>query len=631
MSGTRMYCDAARALWLAALLLFISSSDLHAQVERASRVLDRELEAFIDGAMATQLKAFGVIGAGVAVVSGDEVLVRGYGHSDLARGKPVDGDRTLFRIGSIAKVFTWIGVLQLVEQGKLDLDTDVNVYLTDVQVPATFAEPVTLAHLMTHTAGFEDRVIANMGRTEDCLLPLAEIVADGMPARVRPPGELAAYSNFGATLAGHIVSEVSGMSWRDYVEQHVILPLGLEHTTPRQPVPPHLEPWLSHGYAAGGASQGFEFIPGEPAGSISASMADVARLMQAQLNLGRLGDATILTEETAALMQRRFFEHSPRLNGVLLGLYELSSHGRRVFGHGGDTIWFHARMLLVPESELGIYVAYNTDTGVAAQVEFTEVLLDRFFPQPESPAEPGRPLDPDTASRLTGWYVATRVPHTTRAKVLQLAFSIRVFVDDRGRLRTWSPDWSGRTWEMLDDLLFREVGGSERILFRAAETGQASHLFIDSGATTAFERLGPLETPVVQLGVALVTSLVLLIAAVWWPVRWLRQRGRQPRELPLARPMAWLAAVLLGAFFLAIAAAATADPYAVAFGLPALVRAAMWFPVAASVLVGGAAIAAVMSWVKGVWTLRSRLSYSVVALAGIVLTIWLRHWNLTAL
>ena len=118
------------------------------------------VEAFVDGFMSAYLEENGAVGGVVSIVeNGQIVLAKGYGEDDRARHRAVEARRTLFRVGSVSKLFIWTAVMQLVERGKVDLDADVNRYLEGVEVPATFKEPVTLAHLMTHTAGFEDHVI----------------------------------------------------------------------------------------------------------------------------------------------------------------------------------------------------------------------------------------------------------------------------------------------------------------------------------------------------------------------------------------------------------------------------------------------------------------------------------------
>ena len=199
-----------------------------------------ELEAFVDGIMVANLRDKHVAGATVAVVKDGALLfAKGYGYADVAQRRPIDAERSLFRIGSTSKLFTWTAVMQLVEQGKLDLDADVNRYL-DFKIPATFPQPITLRHIMTHTPGFEEDSRDLISDDSTTLVPLGGWLATHIPGRVRPPGTFASYSNYATALAGYIVQRASGMPWDDYIEQHVLAPLGMTQTTTRQPVPARL-------------------------------------------------------------------------------------------------------------------------------------------------------------------------------------------------------------------------------------------------------------------------------------------------------------------------------------------------------------------------------------------------------
>src|SRR5262249_29221696 len=154
----------------------------------------------------------------------------------------------MFRIASISKLFTWTAVMQQAEAGKLDLDADVNTYMKDVKIPPAFDKPVTLKNLLTHTPGFEDYVIGLFAHKPEEMRPLAEVLKTQMPARVRPPGTIASYSNHGTAMAGYAVACVSGQSWEDYVEQRILKPLGMEHTLVRQPAEDKLPEGMSKGY-----------------------------------------------------------------------------------------------------------------------------------------------------------------------------------------------------------------------------------------------------------------------------------------------------------------------------------------------------------------------------------------------
>jgi CubicO group peptidase (beta-lactamase class C family) len=208
-----------------------------------------DVEAFLDGLVPMQLQREDVAGAVIVVVKDGKVLVsKGYGFADVKKRIPVSPDATLFRPGSISKAFTWTAVMQLVEQGKLNLDRDINDYL-DFQVPHTFGCPVTLRNLMTHTAGFEE-VIKDLGADRADELPtLQRFIKSHEPHQIYSPGTIPAYSNYGADLAGYIVQRVSGLPFEQYIQQNIFGPLGMTRATFVQPLPDPLKPMMSNGYS----------------------------------------------------------------------------------------------------------------------------------------------------------------------------------------------------------------------------------------------------------------------------------------------------------------------------------------------------------------------------------------------
>ena len=270
----------------------------------ADRLIDpAELEGFLDDLVARQLTEYHIPGASVAVVKDGRLLfANGYGYADLERRTPVVADQTLLRVGSVAKLFTWTAVMQLVEQGTLDLHADVNTYLADFTIPATYPAPITLAHLLTHTAGFEDRQLGITVSSADDLVPLGTYLTDALPARVFPPGTVTAYSNYGTTLAGYVVERVSGEPFAQYVQQHIFAPLAMRHSTFEQQLPPDLAAQLAVSYdtyAGSYHAMPFEYFQIAPAGGLSTTATDIAQFMIAHLQDGRVGDARILHAATA--------------------------------------------------------------------------------------------------------------------------------------------------------------------------------------------------------------------------------------------------------------------------------------------------------------------------------------------
>ena len=338
--------------------------------------------------MPLQLQRENIAGAVIVVVKDGQVLFsKGYGYSDVALHKPVVPDATLFRPGSISKLFTWTSVMQLVEQNKLDLDRDVNGYL-DFKIPATYPQPITLRHIMTHTAGFEEAIKNLFVPEAKDLKPLGEYLRTSIPGRVSPPGTTPAYSNYATALAGYIVQRTSGEAYDDYVERHIFQPLGMAHTTMRQPLPDALKPLMSQGYTvASKPPKPFEFVQAWPAGSASVTATDMAKFMIAHLQDGQYQNVRILQPETARLMHSAQFAAVPPLNSMALGFYEETRNGQRIIGHGGDTVCFHSDLHLLPAAGVGFFVSYNsagkgeTNPARRAVGQVSQSLLPRASPR----------------------------------------------------------------------------------------------------------------------------------------------------------------------------------------------------------------------------------------------------------
>jgi CubicO group peptidase (beta-lactamase class C family) len=263
---------------------------------------------------------------------------------------------------------------------------------------------------MSHTAGFEDRVIGLFSRDAAGVRPLAELMRRDLPRRVFPPGKVTAYSNYGSALAALIVEEVSGLPYERYLEERILKPLGMTHSTLAQPVPPALAGELSKPYRWRDGrfqEQPFEFVPWAPCGGMSMGGADMGRFMIAHLGDGTLDGTGILKPETARLMRTPLTSFSPKLNGMLHGFIELTQNGQVIYGHGGSTISFHSLTALLPEQRAGLFLAYNTDTGPRAVLEFFPAVLAMVLPEP-LPKEPSPPAAVDRAAlaRFAGTYAS---------------------------------------------------------------------------------------------------------------------------------------------------------------------------------------------------------------------------------
>ena len=304
-----------------------------------------EMEAFLDELLGKEMEKHHIAGAAVSVVKdGKLYFAKGYGYADFENKTPVDPEQTIFRIGSVGKLFTWTAVMQLAEQGKLDLDADINTYL-DFRIPDTYPQPITLKHLMTHTSGFDDRLLESLVSDADDRVSTREWLISNMPARARPPGDIASYSNYNAMLAGYIVARISGRPYDHYIQEHILNPLGMVHSTAQSPMPPDLRSHASLGYTyEDGAFQAYPNYTAQPAvlpsGAHQGSVTDLARFMIAHLQDGcysdaNIAEARILNKSTMQQMHSTVYTPDPRLLGTAYGFFDFSDNGQRTIGHSG--------------------------------------------------------------------------------------------------------------------------------------------------------------------------------------------------------------------------------------------------------------------------------------------------------
>jgi CubicO group peptidase (beta-lactamase class C family) len=592
-----------------------------------------EMEAFVDGVIATQLESLHIPGATVAVVAdGKLYFAKGYGYADLKTNRRVDPETTLFQIGSVTKLFTWTAVMQLAEQGKLDLKADVNTYLKAFKIPPTYPEAITLTHLMTHTPGFEDHVLGLSSFDPASLKPLGQVLSTEMPTRVRPPGQLSVYSNHGAALAGYIVQEVSGMPWEDCTEKNILAPLDMRHTTVRQPVPAALTRDLVTGYKYAGGEfqpQDFNLMPTRAAGCMCASAADMARFMITHLQNGRYGEIRLISEATARAMHSPLFTNAPGLSPMLHGFIERTVNGERTIGHDGAWGCCFTSLTLLPEHNIGLFVSYNCQTGYQALEGFEKAFMDHYYPAPElQELKPAKPA-PDPLARCVGEYSSLRRSFTSLTKLAAIMRTLKVRVDTDGCLVV--TDLEGRLIKCVEaaPLLFREAKGQQRLAFRADVSGHITHLILGGDPCSAFARLQWYETSAFHHAVAGLSLLVVVSALVAWPIVAFCTRGlRGPASPPrIARLVAWIMALLFLLFFICVFQSA-ADPQQFAFGVPSILKVALWLPLVAIPLFLAAVWFGVRAWARKYWSLAGRIHYSLVTVAGLALLGWLHYWNL---
>ena len=590
------------------------------------------LEAFMDGVIRTHLRDKHIAGATVSVIrDGKVLLAKGYGFSDEQNQTPVVPNQSLFRIGSISKMFTWISVMQLVSQGKLKLDEDINQYLKDFKIPATYPQPITLKDIMTHTPGFEDKVIGLFAKDSSALKPLGEILSREMPARVRPPGTFASYSNHGTGMAAYIVEQVSGMTFNEYVEKNILGPLQMTSTSFRQPLPSGLKPYMSKGYTFAGGEfkeKPFEYVPLYPVGAAASSATDMAHFMDAILHNGRWGSAQILDSATLALMEGYAHRHHPDVNPMRYGFMDMSRNGVEIIGHGGDTFWFHSLMALLPASRTGIFVSFNTDKGGGTYMEVLDEFMDYYYPE-NSLKGPLR-TDKKFLQRFAGSYRANRYPYHDITTISSVFNDAKISAADSLRIKLQVGE-NVKYYVPVDSLTFRQEHASDVLAFPQNDKGEITQMFIGNLPIIAFDRVTGLMNAGLHLTIIILVILVALTTLLYWPFgSWMRrgyQSHRVTKDLPASsRWVAWLNFLVLVIFYAGLISVVN-GPEAVVFGIATPVRILLVLPFVCIVLTLWMVLHAFRLAGDSRYNFSSRLFYAIITLTGMAALWQLYFWN----
>jgi CubicO group peptidase (beta-lactamase class C family) len=599
------------------------------------------LEAFVDGVVEPLMRANGSPSGTVAIAHrGELLLAKGYGFEDLDEQVRVDPAQTLFRPGSVSKLFTWVSVMQLVEQGKLDLDADVNTYLETFKIRDTFDEPITLRHIMTHTSGFEDGALGYLIIEDpDKSIPLRDAMERYQPARVNPPGKQTSYSNYATALAGLIVQNVSGVPFADYVRQNIFEPLGMEHSTFVEPLPEPLAGHMATSYAveAGGFDEKpFEIITSfAPAGALSATATDMVRFGEAMLNGGELDGRRILEARTVEQMLARAFSHDERLMGMALGFYEEEMNGIRLVGHGGDTQWFHSYLCIDRAHDLTFFVSFGGTGGSPVRTAFTPAFYDEFFPRDEPRPEPPEDFA-ERAGKYAGTYAFWRSNFSTIEKVLGLSGAVQVAPTPDNTLAV-SFAGTAKQYAEVEENLFREMSPNislisgispAKLAFQQNGDGEITGFVMDGLPFMSLRRLPLVATPAFNFALLGFSMLVFVAVAAG---RWYRRAAI--RTEPAANRTA-----INGAFIASLANLLVVITGAVVLmivqdrlftEIPALFKAWLLLPIIATAAGLYLLVRAVLVWRNGVlpgtW---ARLRFTVVTACALFMCWFYYYWNI---
>ncbi len=623
------------------------------RLARGDPIPAAELEAFVDGAVHDAMVGDHIAGVTISIVqNGQTVLKKGYGFADLHPYRPVDPDRTLFRIGSISKTFNWILVMREVEAGRIRLDAPINLYLPEaLRVPdAGYKHQVRVNDLMNHTPGFEDRVLGQLfERDYGRVRTLRDYLHQERPKRVREPGILVSYSNYGAALAGAAVAEVTGKSIEDLMDSEIVGPLGLGHTTLREPHPPRTgmpapmasalaadvsRPyrWTSDGWRL----RSFEYL-GQiaPAGAVSSTASDMARYMLMLLGNGTLDGVKIYGPPTAAAFSTPLPAPAPGVPASRHGLFEQPLPGGLTgVGHGGDTLSFHSNLTLIPALNTGVFISTNTDTGGRLADSLVKQIVAHFYAPPPPPPPPGTTDLIAHRAAFEGVYLTDRrayhglegvLDRIIGAATVKVTRDGRLTITDARSVQRFSPTGDLRAGRFLSD------DGFNHLVFRIAD-GRALTFFAPWGGEV-FERLPLWRQSVSLLAVTLLAALAsldCLIDLFARARRDFRESSNQRRAglIQSTQAVLWLVAMSLFCLW----AAGARDQAAVVYAWPALSLIVASTCALVAAVLGGLTLGLLpLVWRGGrrldSWGVGRKTRFTTTVLIFLTLTVLLASWG----
>lgn len=621
-----------RALALTFLVSLFTGT--HALAKETPSLTDtKEVASFVNQQMTADVAEFHIPGAVISIVKDNKLLYsNGYGTANYETKQPIEAETSMFRIASTTKLFTWTAVMQLVEAGKIDLDEDINTYLSAFQIPATFPDPITMRHLMTHTAGFEEGGVGYQITTDENKLPvsLSETLKNHPLARIRPAGQTASYSNYGASLAGLIVEEVSGQPYDDYIQDHIFNVLALTHATVAEPLP---DTFINNRVLGYNFQEG-KFVPGtptyeggfRPAGSGTVSANDMAQFMLAHLNEGTINGQQLLKPDTTSLMHQTAFRFDNRLPGSALGFQEGELNGQKLLSHAGADTMFITDLYLVPEQKLGIFLSYSGGDADGALASIKTAFFDHYFPITDNKETTFLPMTKEELEPLTGSYKFTRRNYSHIDKFFSLLTEMTVKQVD-GKLAIGQ----GKEQELfgkIDDNLFQQVGGQQKLSFKTDSSGKATAMLLSLIPDMPLERTKLIDQSLFWLPLLGGSLLVFLatIATFLIRIRQLKRVNKRDKQTAWLAFMTALAAVTT--MILTVTHVLNMDVLQRLSSVTLSLKLFLVLPLLVVLLTSLLTAKTIAIWYNRQFSVISRLLFSMIPLAAIILSWFFYHWNL---
>ncbi|MCP5009077.1 MAG: beta-lactamase family protein [Aestuariibacter sp.] len=617
-------------LWSSLLmLLFSATASVTAQeaampAENGTIEDTAHLAPLLDTFFAEELPASNIPGAAfVMVKDGEIVLSEGYGYADVEQKIPYDPADTIVRAGSTVKLITAVAVMQLAEQGIVDVHADVNQYLTGFQLDNPFDEPVTLHHLLHHTSGIDVQYIGIREHDVADLQPLGAFLADNLPPVVMPPGQYRNYNDYGIALAGLVVEEMSGMPYAEYVTNHIFEPLDMNSSYIM--VPDAELDRMAISYTESGDDvtpllTGNYILNTAPGAVINSTPHDIANFMMAYLADGRFQDVRILQEATMQEMKQRQFTHHDALPGMAYAFDEMFINGHRVLAKSGGAPGMQSRMVLLPDENIGFFVTYNRYLG-GFHNELTTLIMDTYFPRDgEIPPPQAIPLSAAEAQKYDGYYLEILgYSDSSLEKVNFLFNQSKVTPQADGTLELWNSSLIPVAPDQ-----FQWADGERQVVFETDANGEVSHLLVNR---TPYLKLPWYQVLPVQLGILGGSLLLFIVGIILWIVASRNGNGGQMGIAAAVSGLNLLFVIGLALFMLTLVGGSE-PPWDLFYGAPTTLLVLLVIPIVTALLTIMLVVWFVVNWMQGGGTAVANIGNLIVLVGSVGLLFFLQTWNL---
>lgn len=631
-------------LLMSFLLIFLNISTVFAVEKPKDKFNKNELQGFMDNSIPKKMEEMHIPGVVITVVKDNDIVFsKGYGYSNLETKEPMTADKTLLKIASVTKVFTYTALMQVNEQGKVDLNEDVNKYLKGYTVRNKYSKPVTVEQLLTHTSGIDDHRAGELTKDKKDLLPINDYLKSHLPAVVREPGTVINYCSYDTALAGGIVEQVSGTPLNKFIVDNIFKPLEMKNSTLDRDLNPK------------GVVQGYKYEDGKivkspnyegyfnnyPVGGIISTADDMSNFMIAHLNNGLYKNNRILKEDTAINMHKQHTTFDVRLPGIAYGFYEEFIKGYRTVGHAGyspDNIY--SKMSLFPEEHLGIFVSVNQGNNNFPD-DIISMIVEKYLPKKDINESKNTKTSSNSKvnyKEFVGTYRFSEAPRSTFQKAGSFPMGPDISVNLKGEKNlfiTGMNEFTGEKFSAnlveIEPLVFKREDNGEYFIFKKNTEGRICYFAQEENSWHGtYEKLKWYESASIQIGVALFCVIVFLVTIVSSIIRFLynifkRKNNKLNHLQKSISGFSFIVSVLNISFFIS-AFYLLGEP--VRYGVNMEAKLLMCIPILSLFLSLFFLVAVIIDWKNKNSKLFFRIWHSIIVAAAISYMWFLNYWNL---